>query len=91
MNPWVITKDKLADPDSKQGTLANAVGVTGPYGYKGDGKELTSRFRMKDDDGEVYYYGFSREAGFEPLDDFGMPNAGCTTIEYFLNGDWEQI
>ena len=51
-------------------------------------------FRMLDDDGEVYYRGrlyvpgvpdddtLTRAFGFEPLDDFGAPNAGCTTIEY---------
>jgi len=43
-------------------------------------------FRMTDDDGEVYYVGRiildDNTSGFEPLDDFGMPNAGCTSIEY---------
>jgi len=40
------------------------------------------------DDGELYYEGtlFGRYGGFEPLDDFGTPNAGCTMIK--INGKW---
>ena len=119
---WVITKDTLAE----NGTFQSAVGVKGPYGLrpelearldKGEG----IRFRMKDDDGEVYYEGrivFSDtsqevvtrytpsagsplmkrgitdslpEEGFGPLNDFGMPDSGCTEIEYWatgLGGGW---
>lgn len=51
-------------------------------------------FRMSDDDGVVMYSGrlyvpgvpavdtLQHAQGFEPLDDFGAPNAGCTCIEY---------
>lgn len=42
-------------------------------------------FRLRDDDGELYYSGYAREDmedEFAPLDDYGLPNAGCTTIEY---------
>jgi|GEM_PF-556163 len=66
------------------------------------------RFRLRDDDGETYYEGFfvdltqpgdedeGREgvSGFEPLDDFGEPNAGCTHIQYFRKGKgggWETL
>lgn len=46
-------------------------------------------FRMYDDDGNLYYTGCylvtddTDPDGFEPLDDFGRPNAGCTRIDYF--------
>lgn len=47
------------------------------------------RFRMYDDDGELYYTGrmitdegATEEASFGPLDDYGTPNAGCTLIKY---------
>lgn len=47
------------------------------------------KFRMYDDDGVLYYSGYSNdsdsEKAFAPLEDFGMPNAGCTEIKY-----WEQ-
>lgn len=56
---------------------------------------LPFKFRMLDDDGEVYYLGQSNdadsEAAFAPLDDYGMPNAGCTEIQYLRNGRWETL
>ena len=43
-------------------------------------------FRMLDDDGNVMYegrilLGDEPDAEFRPLNDFGMPNAGCTSIQ----------
>lgn len=46
-------------------------------------------FRLSDDDGELYYEGVmvmgdGDEADcFGPLDDFGKPNAGCASLEYY--------
>jgi hypothetical protein len=62
-------------------------------------------FRMRDGDGNLYYTGVltgqpdpcGSEGGFEPLDDYGTPNAGCTSIEYLTGRDasgketWEQL
>ena len=49
----------------------------------------------KDDDGNVYYGGLIQGAdyqGFEPLDDYGQPNAGATEIHYInADGSWEQL
>ena len=82
---WIITKDVLDGVD---------VNVIGP-GSVSDlmVSELKSgkgrSFRMYDDDGELYYEGkllpatCEDERLFGPLDDFGMPNAGCTDIKYF--------
>ena len=44
-------------------------------------------FKMHDDDGNLYYTGriVGDFDGLEPLDDFGMPNAGCTHID--INGE----
>lgn len=44
-------------------------------------------FKIYDDDGEIYYTGVRTgeseyEDGFEPLEDFGTPNAGATEIRY---------
>jgi hypothetical protein len=47
---------------------------------------------MYDDDGLLYYSGKSSEyATFDPLDDYGAPNAGCTSIEWLnpKTGEWE--
>jgi hypothetical protein len=53
------------------------------------------RFRILDDDGIIYYYGFSTtsntERAFDPLDDYAMPNDGATEIQYFENGEWETL
>jgi len=79
---WTITRDHVG---------TDAAGTVGPW--NADESLLTvnvDRFRMKDDDGTVYYEGMigGNHYGFEPLHDFGMPNAGCTTIEYRVNGKW---
>ena len=88
---WLITKDNLADPEDKAGTNSNAVGL-GSSNYRKD-VLLPYRFRMLDDDGAVYYEGFCSRESFQPLDDFGMPNAGCTMIEYWNNENhkWEVL
>ncbi len=87
MDSWWISKDLI---------MSDAVGMW-------NGKEETLeeckesclfKFRMSDDDDEVYYVGYaSDDSSFDPLDDFGMPNAGCTTIEYYNieNGSWEVL
>ena len=81
---WVIDKDHFADQTKRQGTNANAVGMCGPRGYKGNGSELPHRFRMLTDDRELVYEGRSDDPGsFGPLDNFGRPNFGCTVLEYW--------
>lgn len=70
------------------------VGVVGPSGVDFTEKEIMKgkAFKMKDGDGELVYRGriIGAYDGFEPLDDFGSPNAGCTEIWYFLKGKWEE-
>lgn len=99
---WVITKDKIAEPGEPEGTNANAVGVVGPCQAKYDAefiKKNGKKFRMLDDDGNIYYYGFiyhepdsdSEDEGFEPLSDFGTPNAGAVHIEYKENEEWKPL
>ena len=59
------------------------------------GAVLNQPFRLLDDDGVVYYEGLSddsdSEAAFAPLDDYGMPNAGCTSIQYKRGTKWETL
>jgi hypothetical protein len=84
---WIIDIDHIADADAKPASNANAVGLSGPDHYTGTGQELTHRFRMLDDDRELYYEGRSgNSSDFGPLNDFGMPNAGATIIQYFESG-----
>ena len=98
MNPyaWIITKDHIA-----RETEVSAVGTIGPSTVTRtqeielrDGKGTA--FRMRDDDGELYYEGKlvgdpTLYDGFGPLDDFGKPNAGCTSIEYREHGAWKAL
>ena len=82
MYTWLITVDKLADEYS------NESGMIGPMTATMGIDEITSHpdrqhFRMYDDDGVHYYSSYLVGGdGFEPLDDFGTPNAGCTEIHY---------
>lgn len=85
---WTITKDHIADETAKQGTNSNAVGVIGPRGATMTHDEIVKqgvKFKMYDDDGELYYEGYLVGGnGLEPLDDFGTPNAGAVRIK--ING-----
>lgn len=91
MYAWMIAKDHIADKDAREGSNLNAKGVTGPREVELTAEEIQKHpdreyFKMYDDDGELYYEGYfvgdDDAEGFEPLDDFGMPNAGCTSIKY---------
>ena len=74
---WKITKVHL---DS----LKDEVGISNG---DSDINDNASRFSMYDDDDNCYYEGmiYGDYLGFEPLWDFGTPNAGCTYIK--INGE----
>ena len=97
MTQWTITKDHTATAGSKQGTNNNAVGLVGPRKATLTHEQIVNhpegvRFRMKDDEDEVYYEGvLVGENQFAPLDDYGEPNAGCTYIEVFENDVWSIV
>lgn len=88
---WMITRDLIDNGHSK--------GVIGPSGGHLNAEEITATgrpFRMLDDDGEVYYHGLyvgpDDETLFAPLDDYGTPNSGCTSIQYRnASGAWETL
>jgi len=102
---WIIDTDHMPDKDAPEGTNLNAKGVTGPHNISpsiesrltaGEGRT----FKMKDDDGELYYTGRiitpkdeeQGEMDFAPLDDFGKPNAGATEIHYQRDdGTWYEL
>ena len=70
---WTITRDYIDN--------GSEIGLTGPINKSRHTANETA-FKMYDDDGELYYAGtiWGDFDGFEPLDDFGTPNAGCTEI-----------
>ena len=86
---WVITKDLIS------GGASVGMGVSNTPADKLVKHKKARAFRMLDDDNEVYYEGVivTDEAGteqdFAPLDDFGMPVAGCTMIQYQTTEGWE--
>jgi hypothetical protein len=97
---WLITEDLLA---AQYGDLSNESGVCGPNGIDPAVRAKLDagsglRFRMYDDE-ELYYEGrylhldFPEVPDFEPLDDFGMPNAGCTRIDFYNpeTRQWETL
>jgi len=84
---WIITKDYLY-PEKKEGVYSGP-GEMGPGDIKPEHEAALkagkgTAFMMYDDDGELYYRGkiVGDFEGFEPLDDYGTPNAGCTGIKY---------
>ena len=77
---WKITKDFWSE---KYPQYKSKVGAMGPSDMELpilEGKRYT--FRMYTDDMDLIYEGISSEQGFGPLDDFGMPDFGCTIIKY---------
>jgi len=92
-NLWIITRDHIED--------GAAVGTGSPeWSFQPILRrsqkhlaelikkyELSVRFKMYDDDGELYYEGSMQIEDFHPLDDYGMPNAGCTYLEYSRNNE----
>lgn len=96
---WVITKDLLYEGSSLQDTFTSEVGTMGPSDTPYTEEEILKngdRFRMLDDDFNVYYEGkcyigddYDDPNGapeFAPLWDFGTPNAGCVLIQYWKSG-----
>lgn len=106
---WIIDVDHDADNDEPLATNSNAVGLTGPRNINPEDQQALKngggrRFRMYDDDGELVYEGrfigdSEGDDGFGPLDDFGAPNYGCTSIQYYRGShtelvtieDWETL
>ncbi|QIG58525.1 hypothetical protein PQE18_gp47 [Arthrobacter phage DrSierra] len=113
MTAFIITKDNVADaedraahPEGKSNRYAK--GLIGPRSAsdRDEARLLAGEgvaFRLKDDDGNVYYYGrrleesdadehYDGEPELAPLDCFGTPNAGAV-IQEEKNGDgkWEAI
>jgi Ca2+-binding EF-hand superfamily protein len=84
---WTITNDFI-DGGGKAGTSSRNFNET-------EIAEIAHRFRLLDGDGEVYYEGLSdnyeSQGAFAPLDDFGRGYAGCTEIQYLVNGAWRQL
>ncbi len=76
---WKITKDHL----EAKGSEASDVGMEGPHDLDDNISTNPTHFSLYDDDDILYYEGmlYGDFTGLEPLDDFGMGWAGCTSIK----------
>jgi hypothetical protein len=81
---WIITKDHFAEDRDRKGTIGPSTATDEQIAKlkAGEGKP----FRMLTDDRDLVYEGRyigpDDETEFRPLDDFGMPDFGCTIIQY---------
>jgi len=86
MYGWIITRDVLFKKGNNEEWETDATGTMGGHDTTFTKEENLKgvTFQMFDDDMNLYYEGkiIGDYDGFEPLDDFGMPNAGCTLIWY---------
>lgn len=101
MAAWHITRSTVEDAERRPvpESQTAAVDILGPRTATADevarltlGREGFA-FRLLDDDGTVYYWGRCLAEDFSPLDDYGTPNAGATTIQYRneATGAWETL
>ena len=89
---WEITKDLLAAELDCASRAGYSRGKVPPE------TATPQRFRLLDDDGEVYYEGIlidplDRASGFEPLD-WAQYDSGCTEIQYWepgKGGGWRTL
>ncbi len=86
---WAVTKDHLVEEAKPVifGNLSLEEILRHP---------LVEHFRMHDDDGNLYYEGVyialnDEITGFEPLDNYGRPYAGCSRIYYLENAQWSML
>jgi hypothetical protein len=96
---WIIDKDHLYEKYKDSDWSSNEAGTCGPSDISDEMRDRLKntkdgqKFRLFDDDRELYYSGrylgeLDGETG-DPLMDFGLPNAGCTYMSELINGKWE--
>jgi hypothetical protein len=92
---WIITKDKIDDNLSK-GRTSSDFDQNEWDKKKVEGK--TDKFRLLDDDGEIYFYGEwdglnrAEWKAFAPLDEWGSA-FGCTELQYKdkVSKEWKPL
>jgi hypothetical protein len=86
MYGWIITRDVLFKKENNEEWETDETWTMGGHDTTFTKEEILKgvKFQKFDDDMNLYYEGkiVGDYDGFEPLDDFGMPNAGCTLIWY---------
>ena len=90
---WKVTKN-LIDKDEEKCPLFQS----NDYQEWAFTHQPSTKFRLLDDDGEVYFEGLitdeclngCAEWAFSPLDDLGR-GYGCTEMQYMHKGKWETL
>lgn len=102
ISQYAITKDYIEN--GKHVGLVGPISILGPgiKNYSQIVNDVCSwRFRMFDADDICYYEGYISGNYYEgyisgnnhhvALDDFGGPNAGCTSVKIFNGGQWVKV
>ncbi|RLC24905.1 MAG: hypothetical protein DRH93_03360 [Deltaproteobacteria bacterium] len=85
-NQWKITKDLINKPLSRGSDsycYGTELGTTSKVFEMG--RPMPVKFRLYDDDENLYFEGVMEEEDFHPLDDIGTPGYGCTGIRTSVN------
>jgi len=89
---WLIYESRIEGDGSEFGK-PTAIEVVGPSGISDENDQSLKdgkgdEFELYDDDRMLYYKGriIGDYIGFEPLDDFGTPNAGAAHVK--MNGEY---
>ena len=93
---WIITKKYL---ESRNEETFIEVSIIGPSLTTLTKEQIVlgHPFKMFDDDDVLCYEGYlyadkNSEDGFMPLDNYGMPDAGCTYVQYKNEiGEWKTL
>ena len=94
---WIIDKDLLFIGDGSD-VVPSRAGKIRSKNFDENyflQQELV-KFRLFDDDGELYYEGrmtkkrLDSEHAFAPLD-WAMNDSGCTYLEYFEDNQWKML
>lgn len=90
---WISTIDRIG---GNRAGYAKGKGKLAPEQAAAYAEPLTTKFRLLDDDGEIYFEGLcgdlntDADNAFDPLDCLGV-DYGCTTLQYLENGEWETL
>ena len=88
---WMITKDYISISSPAEGVGMYDIAKSSSQNVE----EMPYKFKLYDDDGELYFEGISSdresEDAFDPLD-WAQADSGCTEIRYLQdNGKWETL
>ena len=92
---WIIDDDKVTSggPGDRDDNGTMGPGAITPDHQAALKAGEGEKWKAYDDDGEHYYTGriVGEYDGFEPLEDFAMPNAGAVEIKYLHDGQWRSL